>query len=376
MDEFSRIDSAHQPKRIDTQRHHLAKTALPFQHKAASRIRLASRQHENGIKGSPMVTVSYFNYMERDIIVTSRDGSSVVVPPVANYSADEFIVCVTHTMPKESMERALDILKNRANPDERECQYWIRAYEAALYNNKSHHVVAASVEYIIYFRDIQDAGGRCYMPDVDLLVEWLADHGAIHPFDKIKRDEATLQSIAPGVGEATFVFMIKAVDNAQNVQRATRYINLGGDVFMIPIERDLKYQTGVHIVSRSPIKNGEAVSDVIHRSFTFEDADVKLGLHRTIEDAHTGGSLNDMAKSIIERETTVKKVEEVKLRSEQLGADAELQRLRNEGALTKAQQDKEAAARRNYVEWAKTAVALIGAAITIYGILSKLRSSK
>lgn len=376
MDEFSRIDSVHQPKRIDTQRTHLNKTALPFQHKTASRVRLASRQHENGIKGAPMVTVSYFNYMERDIIVTTRDGSSVVVPPVGNYSADEFIVCVTHTMPKESMERALDILKNRANPDERECGYWIRAYEAALYNNKSHQVVAASVEYLIYFRDIQDASGRCYMPDVDLLVEWLAEHGAVHPFDKIKRDEATLQSIAPGIGEATFVFMIKAVDNAQNVQRATRYINLGGDVFMIPIERDLKYQTGVHIVSRSPIKNGEAVSDVIHRSFSFEEADTKLGLHRTIEDALTGGPLNDMAKSLIERETTVKKVEEVRLRGEQLGADAELQRLRNDGALKKAMQDRELAARRSYVEWAKTAVALLGAAITIYGILSKLKSDK
>ena len=375
MDEFSRIDSANQPKRIDTKRHHLAKTALPFQHKSASRVRLASRQHENGIKGSPVVTISYFNYMERDVLVTTRDGSSVVVPPVGNYSADEFIVCVTHTMPRESMERALDFLKNRANPDEREASYWIRAYEAALYNS-TYSSLAASVEYVIYFRDIQDAGGRCYMPDVDLLVEWLADHGAVHPFDKIKRDEATLQSIAPGVGEATFVFMIKAVDNAHQVQRTTRYINLGGDIFMIPIERDLKYQTGVHIVSRMPVKDGEAVSDVIHRSFTFEEADVKLGLHRNVEDAITGGPLNEMAKTIMERETTVKKVEEVRLRSEQLDADTQLQRLRNEGALTKAQQDKEAAARRNYVEWAKTAVALLGAAITIYGILSKLSSNK
>lgn len=376
MDEFSRIDSAHQPKRIDnSKRHHLAKTALPFQHKSASRVRLASRQHENGIKGTPVVTISYFNYMERDILVTTRDGSAVVVPPVGNYSADEFIVCVTHTMPRESMERALDFLKNRANPDEREASYWIRAYEAALYNS-THSSLAASVEYVIYFRDIQDAGGRCYMPDVDLLVEWVADHGAVHPFDKIKRDEATLQSIAPGVGEATFVFMIKAVDNAHQVQRTTRYINLGGDIFMIPIERDLKYQTGVHIVSRMPVKDGEAVSDVIHRSFSFEDADVKLGLHRNVEDAITGGPLNEMAKTIMERETTVKKVEEVRLRSEQLDADTQLQRLRNEGALTKAQQDKEAAARRNYVEWAKTAVSLLGAAITIYGILSKLSSNK
>ena len=312
--------------------------------------------------------------MERDILITTRDGSCVVVPPIGNYSADELIVCVSHSMSRESMERALDVLRNRADPDERETSYWIRAYDSALYNN-THKTLTASVEYVMYFRDINDAGGRCYMPDVDLLVEWLADHGAVHPFDKIKRDEATLQSFAPGVGVSTMAFMLKAVDNAPSIQRSTRYINLGGDIFMVPIERDLKYPTGVHWVSRTPIKNGEAVSDIITRTYSFEEADRKLGLHRTIEDAINGGPLNDMAKSIMERDTTVKKVAEVKLRGEQLEADTELQRLRNEGALKKAHQDKIAAERRNYVEWAKTTVALLGAAITIYGILSKLRST-
>ncbi|MNO12898.1 hypothetical protein D3C76_25160 [compost metagenome] len=375
MDEFSRIDNSRRTvKRTNTQQHS-SKPALPFQNKSASRMRGASRTHENGIKGAPVVTVSYFNYTDRDLIITTRDGSSVVASPVADYSNDELVVCVTHAMTRESMERALDILRNRPSVEDRETHYWIRAYEAALYNN-SRQSLSASVEYMIYYRDLQDAGGRCYMPDVDLLVEFLADHGAVHPFDKIKRDEAMVQSIAPGVGDATFVFMVKAVDNSQHVQRATRYINLGGDIFMIPVERDLNYQTGVHIVSRQPIRDGEVATDIVARTYTFEEADEKLGLRRTVEEAIQGGALNDMAKAIIERETTLKKVEEVKLRSEQLDADTELQRLRNEGALSKAQQDREAALRRNYVEWAKTAVALLGAAITIYGILSKLRSDK
>ncbi|MNZ60784.1 hypothetical protein D3C78_788590 [compost metagenome] len=376
MDEFSRIDSrSTTARRTDNQRYHQSKPALPFQNKSASRLRLASRDHENGIKGAPVVTTSYYNYMDRDLIVTSRDGTSIVIPPVGNFNSDELIVCVTHAMTREAMERALDILRNRSCVEDRETHFWIRAYEGALYNN-SRQSLSASVEYVIYYRDIQDAGGRCYMPDVDLLVEFLADHGAIHPFDKVKRDEAMVQSVAPGVGDSTFVFMIKAVDNSQHVQRASRYVNLGGDIFLIPIERDLNYATGVHLVSRTPLRDGEVVRDIVARSYTFEEADIKLGLHRTVEDAINGGPLNEMAKSIIERETTVKKVAEAKLRTEQLDADTELQRLRNEGALSKAQQDKEAAMRRNYVEWAKTGVALLGAAITIYGILSKLKSDK
>jgi len=368
MNEFSRIDNTQQLHRIDTRQALPVKAALPYQQRSSTRLRLASRAHENGIKGAPVVIVSYFNYMDRDLVVTGRNGTAIVVPPIADYSSDEFIVCVSHCMTRSAMERALDTLRARPNTEDRETYYWIRAYEAALHNS-THVNLSASVEYIIYRRDIVDAGGRCYMPDVDLLVEYLADHGAIHPFDKVKRDEATLREIAPGVGEATMVFMI-------NVQRTTRYVNLGGDVFMIPIERDLKYSTGIHVVSRTPVRDGEAVSDVITRSFTFEEADAKLGLHKCIEDAINGGPLNDMAKVLVERETTSKRLEEARLRSEQLESDAEVQRLRNEGALSKAQQDKEAAARRNYVEWAKTAVSILGAAITIYGLVSKLTSNK
>jgi hypothetical protein len=373
MDEFSRIDNVNQPRRINTSQHY-AKASLPFQQKSATRIRNASRQHESGIKGAPVVTTSYYNYTDREIVVTSRNGTAVVVEPLGNYAADEFIVCVTHTMRRGAMERALDTLRSRANVDERETHYWIRAYEAALHNH-THDSLSASVEYVVYFRDICDAGGRCYMPDLDLLVEWLADHGSIHPFDKIKRDEAMVTNLAPGIGEATCVFMIKAVDNAHQVQRANRYINLGGDIFMVPVERDLKYSTGIHVVSRTPLQKGEAVSDVIHRSFTFEEADEKFGLHRSIEDAINGGPLHDMAKILIERETTERRVGEARMRTGQLEQEEELQRLRNEAALLKTQQEREAAARRNYVEWAKTAVAVLGAIVTVYGILSKLKSS-
>lgn len=343
---------------------------LPYKLKNATRVRAASPQHEDGLRNTPVTSYSYYNYTDRDIVVTTRDGTSVVVPPIGTYAADEIIVCVTHRMSRESMERALDVLRNRGTED-RENYYWIRAYEAALYNTTL-KMLAASVEYVVLYTDIMDAGGRCYMPDVDLLVEWMAEHGATHPFDKVKRDEAMVTSIAPDLGEGTFVFMIKAVDNAPHCQRSTRYVNIGGDIYTIPIERDSNYPTGVHLVCRSPVIDGESQTTILTRSLTYEEADEKWSLFRTIEDAVNGGPIDAMAKAIIERETTVRKVEEARLRTEQLDADTELQRLRNEGALSKARQDKEAADRRNYVEWAKAGVSILGAAITVYGILSKL----
>jgi len=373
MDEFSRIDNRNQLHRLDTAVPHHARVALPFQQRNATRIRGASQQHENGIRNAPVITTSYFNYTGRDIIITSRDGTATVVHPLNDRDGDEIIVCVTRTMTRDTMERTLATLRSRANAEERETFYWSRAYENALHIS-THNVLCASVEYVIYYRDICDAGGRCYMPDVDLLVEWLADHGSIHPFDKVKRDESTLRSIDEGVGDATFVLMIKAVDNAPQVQRATRYINLGGDIFQIPIERDLKYHTGIHVVSRMPVRNGEMTSEVDRRSYTFEEADAKFNLQLNVENAINGGALNDMAKLIIDRETTERRVGEARLRTDQLEQDTELQRLRNEAALSKAQQEKEAAVRRNYVEWAKTSVAVIGAAVTLYGILSKVTS--
>lgn len=371
MHEFSRVDNhAHLSGKSG---YNSGRAILPFQTKNATRIRGASRLHENGRKGTPVVTAQYYNYTDRDLVVTTRDGTSVMVPPVGDYSADEFIVCVTHSMTRQAMERALDTLRSKPNQDDREVMSWVRAYEISLFNN-SHQMLAASVEYIVYSRDLCDAAGRCYMPDVDLLVEWLADHGSTHPFDKSKRDEATLQHLTPGAGENTFVFMIKAVDNASQVQRATRYVNLGGQVFMVPIERDPCYPTGVHVISRAPIRDGTHVSDIISKTYTFEEADKRFGLHMSVEEAEIGGPFHDMAKIIVERESVEKRVEEAKIRTEQLGADIIVQRLKNEGAISKAIQDKDAADRRNYVEWAKTAAALLGAAVTIYGILSSLTS--
>ncbi|MCY1283522.1 hypothetical protein D9M68_17990 [compost metagenome] len=374
MVKTSRSDTSHHQAARPSTRPTNEREPFPYQQKNATRLRGASHQHEEGIRGAPVTTVAYYNYTDRDVIVTSRDGTAITVQPVGRRNCDEFIVCVTHQMTRSSMERAVEILRNRAAPDEPESHFWIRAYDGALYADAHNPVLQASVEYVIYYNDLMNASGRCYMPEVDLLVEWSSDRGAVHPFDKTKRDEAMVSSIAPGVGDSTFVFMIKAVDNAAVIQRSTRYVNIGGEVFVIPIERDLDYLTGIHVVSRAPVKDGCAVSDVITRHYTFEEADVQFSLHRTVEDAINGGPLETVAKTIIERETTARKVGEAMLRTEQLDADAELQRLRNEGALSKAQQDKESAARRNYVEWAKTGVALLGAAITIYGILSKLKS--
>ncbi len=372
MDDVSRIDNRHSRSgnsRVVLQ--HNEREALPFQPRNASKVRCASQQHETGVRGAPFITTTYYNYTGRDVVLTSRDGTAIVVPPINEHDGDEIIVCVTKTMNKDAMARALDTLRSRPNPDDRESHYWARAYEHALHM-ATHMTVTASVEYVIYWRDMNDAGGRCYMPDVDLLVEWLSDRGAVHPFDKCRRDEATLSSFAPGIGEGTFGFLIKAVDNAHQVQRGTRYVNIGGDVFMIPIERDLEYTTGIHVVSRAPIQNGRAVNETIYRSYTFEEADKLFGLQRNVEDALNGGPITDMAKHLIERETTHRKVEEARMRSEQIQDDITIQRLRNEGALSRAAQDKEAAMRRNYVEWAKTVVAIVGAAITLYGVVSKL----
>ena len=374
MVKTSRSDNRQSQAATSSTRRTSVREPFPYQQKNASRLRGATHQHEEGIRGAPVTTVSYYNYLDRDVVITSRDGTATTVHPVGKYIGDEFVVCVSHQMTRDSMERALSTLLTRANPDEPESHYWIRAYEGALHQDNHNTVLKASVEYVIYHRDMVDAAGRCYMPDVDLLVEWIGDRGAVHPFDKVKRDEAMVSSISPGVGDNTFIFMIKAVDNAHATQRATRYINIGGDVFVIPIERDSGYPTGIHTVTRSPVTDGEIDSTVVTKQYTFEEGDAKFNLHRTVEDAINGGPLDALAKSLIERETTVRKVGEAKLRTEQLDADTELQRLRNEGALSKAKQDKELADRRNYVEWAKTGVALLGAAITVYGILSKLKS--
>lgn len=347
--------------------------SLPFQPKHATRIRTASRSHVNG-KVDSCVTVNYYNHSDRTISVTERDGTVHILQPTSRSASDEIVVCVSRVMQRDVMERALEILKSDQVSDNHERDQWIRAYDAALYNT-SNVRLEASVEYVLYHRDLMDAGGRCYMPDLDILVEWLSDRGAEHPFSKSKRHKATVEAIVPGVSDVTFIMMLKVVDNNTTKQRSTRYINIGGDVYTLPVERDLAYPTGIHMVTRTPVNQGPGVADTLFRSFTFEDADKTFSLHKTVEDAKNGGPVEAMAKVMVEALTVNKKVEEARIRTDQLTQEERLQVLRNEGAIAKAEQDKELYSRRNWVEGAKTIAGLLGAAITIYGIWSKFKSS-
>lgn len=350
--------------------------SLPFQTKSSAYIRAAARQRLHSAKVAPNVIVEYQNYTDREIAVSRRDGTTFVVTPLYNargvLGGDEFIVSVTHVMGREEMARSLSILETRRYRDPRETDCWIRAYHAAL-NNRNMGEVHATVEYVLRYSDIEESGGRCYMPDVDLLVEWMSDRGAIHPFDKTKRDEVTLRSLAPGVGEGSMILMIKAVDNAQHVRRANRYVNIGGEVYLVPVERDLKYQDGIHVVSRAPIVNGKATSDVMTRTYTFDEADKIFGLHRSIEDATNGGSIFESAKQIVEENVTRRRIEEARLRTGQLEQEQALQRMRNDAVIFKAWQDRENSMRRNWLEWFKWAAAMLGVGVTIYGIVTKLK---
>lgn len=351
-----------------------ARFSLTFQTRSAARIRTASRSHVTGRTDS-CVTISYFNRTDRAISITERDGTVSVLQPKAGPATDEIIVCVSRLMQRDTMERALEVLKADVIGDNVERDQWIRAYEAALFN-ATNLSLEASVEYVIYYRDLIDAGGRCYMPDLDLLIEWLSDRGAEHPFARGQRNRATMEAIVPEVSDDTFVMMIKAVDNSPTSSRSDRFINIGGDIYRVPIEKDVSYATGVHLVTRRPIRDGVAGSGTLQRSFGFDEADKMFSLHRNVEDARNGGPIEAMAKNMVDHLTAVKKVDEARMRADQTAEEQRLQQIRNEGAILKAVQEKEAASRRNYVEWAKTAAALLGSAITIYGIWSKFIASK
>lgn len=346
---------------------------LLFQPKQASRVRTAHRSHVNG-RVESSVTVSYINRCDRAIAITERDGTTHVMQPTGRNPTDELVVCVSRLMARDVMERALEILRNDRAGENVERDQWVRAYESSLYSSKN-LTLEASVEYVIYHRDLVDAGGRCYMPDLDLLIEWVSDRGAQHPFSMAQRNKAVLEGVAPGISDETFIMLIKAVDNSPHGLRSDRYINIGGDIYPIVVERDTAYPSGIHIITKVPVVNGVRSIDNIHRSMSFDEADTMFSLHRTVEDAINGGPVESMAKTMVEYLTATKKVEEAKLRTEQLDADEAIQRLRNEGATAKAIQDNEMYSRRMYVEWAKSGAAILGTLVTIYGLWSKYKSS-
>lgn len=324
------------------------------------------------------INVRYVNRTARPLLVSRRDGLRLVVNPrnVAQPS-DEFSIYVTLKGPLSVIKNTLSRLNDDSNPSGLERVRWVKRLDHAIDRAESDAtVVEATVEYMLSEDTLNRKGGRVYMTDQDIVVEWHDPHTRPinHPFCQIEQDAKSMEAIFTGCGKTSLVMLFRAVDNSGRREYSDRYVNIGGRVYKIPVERDDSLHTGIHITTRRSVAEGqdECPIDLTTEWMSFESADKRFHLHTTVENAHNGGPITEVLKDHLNAHAASQKLEEAKLRRELLQLEDDLQRMRYERDMQKTDRDDKLGTQKIVLEWIKTVAALVTAGLSLYAAFRKV----
>jgi hypothetical protein len=336
---------------------------------AARNVRLPGVDYNHDINDIT-VTKRYQNLTDSLIYVTHRDGLRLMSTPSKRFGiADEFKIFVSYTGRKNVIKNCIDLL-NEASVSTSEKDRIKKALTKSI-QTKTDLVCTATVEYVISEDQILAAGGRLYLGDLDLLLETERVRPMMHPYSHDGIDRKKIDSLMPSSGEETLAFMFKAVDNTGFRTYGDRYINLGGNVYLVKVEKDDTHDTGIHVVGRKPVTKGEGSTgprnDIMSTWYTFDEADAKFGLYQTIEEAISAGPIAEAMK-----EQAVIQLSRDKLTS--IREERELQVLRNKQTTLKIESDLQLNPGKTFLEYAKVGTAVLTAMVTVLTIVIKLSS--
>jgi hypothetical protein len=320
-----------------------------------------------------MTARTYRNETGLTLQVTTRDGVTVSMPGDDYDCTGQFVVKVTYSMRREAMVAAMAQLKRNEGYGDAETAAIIRAMHFSD-NDRPGSVVEAEVEYILQVEDLTEVGGRIYLEDLDLMVEDSRVARCEHPYSRARRELATLEAMVPNVGPGTFVFMLKAVDNSPMPQYADRFVNLGGQVYRVPVEQDSHYQTGVHLVTRSPV-DAESPGRLVTRTKSFAEADREWRLYRTIEEARHGVPFDDLAKRRYEELLQERRELEAALKIQNLKMEDEALKQKQELGQVRHTQEVQLTSMKGDVERYKALAATVSAFMLIFGMMMQKKTT-
>lgn len=169
--------------------------------------------------------------------------------------------------------------------------------------------------------------GSLYLPDEDVvLCKYDRSSYVNHPLS----DKGRLMDYARAFSAGTDMsgVGIRLVDNTSTYSK--RYIWLAGEIVAIPTTKDPDLHDGVYItrINQKPTltKGNIAESDIVY--MTTEEAQEKIGLYRTREEAMSGGNPEMVLKNV----DAELRNEKARLEKEKLNAERSLEQIKRDNA--------------------------------------------
>lgn len=275
---------------------------------AASNEDIVNQKHYGPIS----IKTSFINYLNFDVVVVMRNGLRHTVPFTPVQGGKAFIIRTEYTIRSEAFKDVENVMTVTDDISMTEMQAIREGYYNA--NNKGH--TPRNIFYTDTKIDIDSfsSGSDIYITDKDISLSRKKLLEAVpHPFSNntnvIKKYE-DMCNLSDG-----YNFHIEIVDNEN--QLGKRFIYTAGKIYEVNNIKDISRQTGVYYGTSKLNNDGSIYIDKEY--FTIKEAEEKLGLYKSMEEAMSGGDL-----------TTAKAIELQKLKNKELEYNLVLDRSKNE----------------------------------------------
>lgn len=332
-----------------------------------------------GTKGHPYdvndVTISYqfHNRTDKTLRITHRNGVSFDSHPIEKgHHNGEFQVFVIYKAKLDVIKNMAALLYSGASRTSPESERIYRALKRAIDENGSaRRQLTAVVEYAVREESIDRMNGRFYVHELDFVLENPITACMVHPFQFSEMGRKDFEALIPAASDRCFMLSYRVIDNSGHRMVGDRYVNIGGEVFRIPVESDSAFKSGIHVAKRNPIyaPNPAMNGTLEYTHFSYEEGDKLLGLFLSAEQARAGGSYTDYVKEQLSARSSEDKLKTLEL-------ERELQEMRNELGKRKLEADLELNPGKTALEWLKIAAGVGTTLVTIYTLWQKVKPVK
>lgn len=259
---------------------------------------------------------SYINNLPVPITVKQKSGLTFVLPALPVLTSNRFIVrmeIVILESVRPSVARFISTVNQESSP---ELQAMREAYEAQL--NNYGRGAKLVLDYPISLEQLKQYGGTVYHSDLDILISLLdQDEVAPHPYSE-EGQRAQMVIGIPGVTDSDdFCYTIHMVDNTG--KRATRFLNVGNNVYKVTAKKDITKRNGIYVVSNRFVDGDQSTKDFITKYYGYDVDEESLGLYRSYDEAlHFGDLASGKKADLIKMES---QISENKLRIASMGLE-------------------------------------------------------
>lgn len=238
------------------------------------------------------INETYTNYLPFDVVVIDANNDRTLIKKMpAHFGTTELFTIHRHYSwnPQRVHFNVPDIEYDDDNDAFYECDEYSNDYFDCLYkmitvaDKQAKHTEFAEggIDVVVTETLLRKHNGAIFIKELGIVIALEQEAvNIIHPYST----EAQLNNL-PVENQKGFIFQIYANDPTGTLYN-TRYVNLNGQVYKIPLVKDGSNPPGVYITrGESPVGVGHTRHSKLLDRYDFDVADKQLNLYKTPEDA-------------------------------------------------------------------------------------------